>query len=203
MEPIMSLFVEGLSHALAGPFTFSVETGQCLVITGASGSGKTVLLRMIADLDPHQGRVTLDGTDRASITAAEWRRRAALVPARSGWWADIVGEHFSPEHEATWRALGTELTLPNDVFNRAIDEVSTGERQRLALIRALVLEPRLLLLDEPTASLDPVAAQAVETVIAQRRAAGTIVIWVTHSAEQAARVGDMSLRMHAGGMLTA
>jgi ABC-type multidrug transport system ATPase subunit len=199
----MSLFVEGLSHPLAGPFTFSVETGQCLVITGASGAGKTVLLRMITDLDPHLGRVTLDGTDRASITAAEWRRRAALVPARSGWWADTVGEHFAPDREVTWRALGAELILPNDVFNRAIDEVSTGERQRLALIRALLIEPRLLLLDEPTASLDPVATQAVEALIAQRRAAGTTVIWVTHSAEQAARVADVALRMHASGVLTA
>jgi ABC-type multidrug transport system ATPase subunit len=200
---MMSLFVEGLRHPLAGPFTFSVETGQCLVITGASGSGKTVLLRMIADLDPHQGRVTLDGTDRASIIAAEWRRRAALVPARSGWWSDTVGEHFAPDREVTWRALGAELMLPATVFDRPIEEVSTGERQRLALIRALLIEPRLLLLDEPTASLDPVATQAVEALIAQRRAAGTTVIWVTHSAEQAARVGDMSLRMHAGGMLTA
>jgi ABC-type multidrug transport system ATPase subunit len=200
---MMSLFVEGLRHPLAGPFTFSVETGQCLVITGASGSGKTVLLRMIADLDPHQGRVTLDGTDRASIIAAEWRRRAALVPARSGWWSDTVGEHFAPDREVTWRALGAELMLPATVFDRPIEEVSTGERQRLALIRALLIEPRLLLLDEPTASLDPVATQAVEALVAQRRAAGTTVIWVTHSAEQAARVGDMSLRMHAGGMLTA
>ncbi|MGY3232150.1 ABC-type iron transport system FetAB ATPase subunit [Luteibacter sp. HA06] len=199
----MSLIVEGLRNALAGPFNFTVTACQCLTITGPSGSGKTVLLRMIADLDAHEGTVTMDGTDRASITAAEWRRRAALVPARSGWWADSVGEHFAPDREATWRALGAELLLPTAVFDRAIEDVSTGERQRLALIRALLIEPRLLLLDEPTASLDPVATQAVEGLIAQRRAAGTTVIWVTHSAEQAIRVGDVTRQMHAGGVLSA
>jgi ABC-type iron transport system FetAB ATPase subunit len=200
---MMSLFVQGLRHSLAGPFTFGVETGQCLAITGASGSGKSLLLRMIADLDPHEGGVMLDKMDRASMGAADWRRRVTLVPARSGWWADSVGEHFAPDREATWRALGAELMLPTAVFDRAIEDVSTGERQRLALIRALLIEPGLLLLDEPTASLDPVATQAVEVLIAQRRAAGTTVIWVTHSAEQAIRVGDVTRQMHAGGVLSA
>src|ERR1700754_751388 len=103
----MSLFVEGLRNTLAGPFTFTVAAGQCLAITGASGSGKTVLLRMIADLDSHEGRVTFGGIDRASLRAPEWRRLASLVPARSGWWAETVGEHFPPDLEAGRRALAT------------------------------------------------------------------------------------------------
>jgi ABC-type transport system involved in cytochrome bd biosynthesis fused ATPase/permease subunit len=199
----MSLLVEGLRSPLAGPFTFSVPRGQCLAISGASGSGKTVLLRMIADLDPHEGKVTFAGIDRASLSAPEWRRLAGLVPARSGWWAETVGEHFAPEHEATWQALATDLLLPAVLFERSVDEASTGERQRLGLIRALLAEPRLLLLDEPTASLDPASTQAVETVIAKRLAAGATVIWVTHDAAQASRMGSLTLHMHAGGVLAA
>jgi ABC-type iron transport system FetAB ATPase subunit len=197
----MTLFVEGLRNTLAGPFTFTVEAGHCLAITGASGSGKTVLLRMIADLDPHAGRVTFAGIDRASVRATEWRRLASLVPARSGWWADTVSEHFPPEREEAWQSLAAGLLIPQSLFGRSIEEASTGERQRLALVRALIGEPRLLLLDEPTASLDPVSTQAVETAIAQRLAAGTTVLWVTHDAAQAERMGDMTLQMSAGGVL--
>jgi ABC-type iron transport system FetAB ATPase subunit len=198
----MSLFVEGLRSTLAGPFTFTVATGQCLAISGASGSGKTILLRMIADLDPHEGRVTFAGIDRASLTAPNWRRLASLVPARSGWWADTIVEHFPPDRETAWRALAADLLLPAALFERSVDEASTGERQRLGLIRALLAEPDLLLLDEPTASLDPASTQAVEAAIARRLAAGATVIWVTHDAAQATRVGDLAFHMLAGGVLT-
>nr|WP_063574000.1 ATP-binding cassette domain-containing protein [Luteibacter rhizovicinus] len=197
----MSLIVEGLRNTLVGPFTFSVKGGQCLAMTGASGSGKTLLLRMIADLDPNEGRITFAGIDRASLSAPDWRRLVALVPARSGWWADTVAEHFPEDREAEWRALAAALFVPPALFERSIEEASTGERQRLALIRALLAEPRLLLLDEPTASLDPVSTQAVEALIAERLAAGTTVIWVTHDAAQADRVGNLTLHMHAGGVL--
>lgn len=199
----MSLFVEGLHNTLAGPFTFSVAAGQCLAITGASGSGKTLLLRMIADLDPHHGRVVFNGAERASMPAPEWRRLASLVPARSGWWEETVAGHFAAEREGARRVLAADLLLPDILFTRSIEEASTGERQRLALMRALLNEPRLLLLDEPTASLDPVSTQAVEAVISRLRGAGTTVIWVTHDAAQAGRVSDLALRMHPGGVLAA
>jgi ABC-type iron transport system FetAB ATPase subunit len=201
MDPIMSLVVEGLCNALAGPFAFSVPSGQCLAISGASGSGKTVLLRMIADLDPHEGGVTLDGTDRASLPAPDWRRLAGLVPARSGWWGDTVGEHFPRERESEWRELASQLLLAEGLFDRPIEEVSTGERQRLALIRALLAAPRLLLLDEPTASLDPLSTQAVEAQIARRLGEGATAVWVTHDDAQASRMGSFALHMRAGGVL--
>lgn len=199
----MSLFIQGLRNVLAGPFTFSVGSGECLAITGASGAGKTVMLRMIADLDPHEGTVVFDGTDRATLPAPQWRRLAALVPARSGWWDDTVAAHFHPGNEVARRALASDLLLPEALFARSIEEASTGERQRLALMRALLGEPRLLLLDEPTASLDPESTQAVEAVISRRLAAGTTVIWVTHDATQASRIGNTTLHMRTGGALAA
>jgi ABC-type iron transport system FetAB ATPase subunit len=197
----MSLFVEGLRSTLVGPFTFSVPAGQCLAMTGASGVGKSLLLRMIADMDPHEGRVTFAGIDRASLPAPDWRRLAAVVPARSGWWADTVADHFPAERETTWRAFGDELLIPEALFERSVEEASTGERQRLALIRALLAEPRLLLLDEPTASLDPLSTRAVEAMIAKQLAAGATVIWVTHDATQASRVGDLVVEMRTDGIV--
>lgn len=196
----MSLFVEGLRSTLVGPFTFSVRAGQCLAMTGASGVGKSLLLRMIADMDPHEGRVTFAGIDRASLPAPDWRRLASLVPARSGWWADTVADHFPAARETAWRAFGDDLLIPEALFVRSVEDASTGERQRLALIRALLAEPRLLLLDEPTASLDPLSTRAVEAVIAKQLAAGATVVWVTHDAMQANRVGDHVVEMRADGI---
>ena len=76
------------------PTSFSLADGTCVAVKGPSGAGKTLLMRAIADLDPNEGRVTLNGEDRALIPAPLWRRRVIYVPAEPGWWAETVGEHF-------------------------------------------------------------------------------------------------------------
>ena len=74
--------------------SFELADGECVGVRGASGSGKTLLLRAIADLDPNDGIVQLDGRSRADMTAPAWRRLVAYVPAEPGWWAETVGAHF-------------------------------------------------------------------------------------------------------------
>ena len=192
----MGLDVQSLASALAGPFSFQVSTGQCLAISGPSGSGKSLLMRMLADLDPSEGRVLLDGEDRTAMPATQWRQRVSLVPARSGWWSEKVDDHFDPAQANERSLLSKELFLPDSLFLRSIDEASTGERQRLAIIRALLTRPRVLLLDEPTASLDPVTTRAVEALVRRRLQAGMILVLVTHDAAQAERIADMKLHMH-------
>lgn len=194
----MSLDVRALRSHLAGPFSFSVARGQCLAISGASGSGKSVLLRLLADLDPSEGSVSLDGEDRAAMSGVDWRRRVGLVPARSGWWAERVDEHFAAAQASARDALASELFLPSRLFSRPVDEASTGERQRLALVRALLAQPRVLLLDEPTSSLDPLATLAVETLLRRRMAEGLTVVMVTHDASQAERCAEQILHMRDG-----
>ena len=173
------------------PVTLLLSAGECIAVQGPSGAGKTLLLRAIADLDPSEGLVSLDGRDRATIAGPEWRCLVGYVPAEPGWWADTVGEHFSE-----WTAalpLVRELGFPEEARGWPITRLSTGERLRLALIRALMVRPKVLLLDEPTAALDPASMAAVESAIAARIRAGLAVLWITHDADQAQRIAHRLL----------
>jgi phosphate-transporting ATPase len=170
------------------PLSLELSPGRCIAIQGPSGSGKTLLLRAIADLDPSEGAVTLDGQPAMALSAPEWRRRVVYVAAESGWWGERVHEHFG---DLDWlRTQAPELYLPADCADRPVAHLSSGERQRLALLRALELRPRVLLLDEPTAALDAAATAAVESMVATHREGGSMVLWVTHDAAQRGRVGD-------------
>jgi phosphate-transporting ATPase len=118
------------------------------------------------------------------------------VPAEPGWWADTVGEHFSEWTAAL--AFVKALGFPEEARAWPITRLSTGERLRLALIRALMVEPKVLLLDEPTAALDPASVATVESLIATRVRAGLAVLWVTHDAEQVKRVAHRLLVVEGG-----
>jgi len=183
------LEVKSLTSKLFGPLSLTLKDGQCVAILGKSGSGKSLFLRAVADLDPNDGQVLLNGTERARMTAYEWRRKVALVPAESGWWADTVGEHFDKTPEI-FKALLSSLDLPPEILSWQVSRLSTGERQRLALVRALLLQPKVLMLDEPTATLDAQTTARVEAVIRQQLEKGVSVILITHEVQQAARLAD-------------
>lgn len=189
------LTVKGLMTTVGGPAELEVRSGEIVAVRGPSGSGKSLMLRAIADLDPAEGEVALDGTPREAIPAPEWRRRVAYVPAESGWWSDRVRDHFP---EAAGEELVTALGLDPAALDWDVARLSTGERQRLAIARALVLAPEVWLLDEPTGALDAEAAERVERLLTEGRGRGAAILLVTHLAEQAARLGDRTLHMEAG-----
>jgi UDP-glucose/iron transport system ATP-binding protein len=193
-RPLLSV-VDLRTHLLKA-VSFCVAAGECVVIQGPSGSGKTLLLRALADLDPNEGLVCLDGRDRMTMSGPEWRRLVGYVPAEPGWWGATVGEHFTDWAAAL--AVVKELGLPESAESWLIARLSTGERLRLALVRALTVRPKVLLLDEPTAALDPASVRAVEALIAARMRAGLAVLWVTHDAEQARRVAARRLVVDRG-----
>jgi putative ABC transport system ATP-binding protein len=188
--------VRDLHTAILKPASFALSTGECVAIRGPSGAGKTLLLRAIADLDSSQGLVTLDGRDRSTIAAPTWRRLVGYVPAEPGWWAETVGEHFADRAAAA--VFLNNFGFPDETVTWPISRLSTGERLRLALVRALIMRPKVLLLDEPTAALDAASVTAVEALIAAERRAGLAVLWVTHDPSQAGRIADRQLVMEVG-----
>jgi putative ABC transport system ATP-binding protein len=190
------LQIENLSAPGLRPVSFSLGTGECLAVRGPSGGGKTLLLRAIADLDPNSGNVLLDGVDRQAMPAPLWRRRVGYVPAEPGWWADRIGGHFSDWSAAL--SLVQRLGLPAAAKDWLVARASTGERARLALVRALMAAPQVLFLDEPTAALDAASVAAVEALMLERVANGLSVLWVTHDPAQAARVAKRGLLVEGG-----
>ncbi len=184
------LDIQNLKTEIFGPLSLRLAKGECVSIRGKSGAGKSIFLRAIVDLDPNEGHIVLDGVERASIPAYDWRRKIALLPAESGWWADQVGEHFEQAEKA--REFFENLGLPSDVLSWQVRRLSTGEKQRLAIARALSFEPEILLLDEPTAALDPQATEFVEEIMRQQLTSGASIILVTHDAGQAKRMASRS-----------
>lgn len=191
------LRIRGLTRDGLGPIDLDLEAGACTALAGPSGAGKSLLLRAIADLDPNHGQVSLDGTGRDSMLAPAWRQKVGYLAAESGWWEDTVGPHFlDPETSAPLLArLGL---LDAGTFEWPVERLSTGEKQRLALARLLENDPRVLLLDEPTAALDPDTRAAVEHIIKDRLAGGAAVLIVTHDEAQAERLAARRLTMTGG-----
>ena len=190
------LRLRGLRRIGLEPTDLELESGSCIAIEGPSGSGKSLLLRAIADLDPNEGEVSLDGVGRETLPAPEWRRRVTYLSAEPGWWAPRPKDHFQDWQSAT--GLIEELGLSVELGERPLRLLSTGERLRLALARSLLIEPRVLLLDEPTGPLDSEAKAAVEALLRERMRLGVSLLLVTHDAEQAMRLAEYRCRMEAG-----
>ena len=187
------LKIDQLRTPLFGPLSLTVEPGECVAIMGPSGAGKSVFLRAIADLDPNEGDVQLGETLRSLVPAPAWRQMVAMVPAESGWWTDRVRDHFPPD--APGADLIESLGLEKTIISWTVDRLSSGERHRAALARALCRHPEALLLDEPTASLDAATTDLVETLLKGQLAAGLPMIIVTHDAEQAARLAGRTMML--------
>ena len=149
--------------------------------------------------DLHHGDTLLDGAACSSMPAPKWRRMVTYVAAESGWWDERVAAHFSSGTD--FRAQLPAVGIPAEACAWPVARLSTGERQRLALLRALNPEHRVLLLDEPTSGLDAENTRLVEVLLRGRLSTGTAILLVTHDPEQATRMASRHLEVRDGQLV--
>src|SRR5215813_10212572 len=183
--------------------SLTLDAGPRTVIVGPNGAGKSVLIRLCHGLlQPTSGRIVwnspeLPGEPRRQAMVFQrpvMLRRSAL--ANVAYALKLAGVAHV-EREARGRAALRRVGLDH-LANSPARVLSGGEQQRLALARAWALRPEVLFLDEPTASLDPTARQAIESAIDAIRTEGTKIVMITHNLGQARRLGDEVLFLHQG-----
>jgi tungstate transport system ATP-binding protein len=190
------------SETLISGLCFELRPGGTTVLLGASGAGKSLTLRLCHGLlRPSAGTISWNapvrGTQAMVFQRPVMLRRSALANVTYALGLRGIGRAERRARAAT--ALERVGLAP--VACRHARALSAGEQQRLALARAWALEPEVLFLDEPTASLDPTATRAVEEIIRAIRDFGTKIVMTTHDLGQARRFADEVLFLHGGRLV--
>jgi len=194
-----SLGVDIEGRMLFNDVNFSVVSGQMLVITGASGSGKTTLAHTLAGIIvPDRGEVTISGTPLRQLTALA---RPALVPQDFGLVSALTAAETVSlplqvralakdeirDRAANWlSALGLEMCA-----NRTVAELSGGQRQRVAIARSLLIGADVIVMDEPTAELDPDNRALILSLLEDELSRGAVLVVVSHETDVIARADSV------------
>ncbi len=186
--------------------SFKLQTGASTVVLGPNGAGKSLLLRLCHGLiKPNSGTITWRDQNPESVhrwMAMVFQRPVLLrrsAAANIDYALAIKGVPWRSRSDAVHKAL-RDAGLTH-VADRPARVLSGGEQQRLAIARAWASQPQVLLLDEPTANLDPAASYAIEFLIQRIRDNGTRIIMTTHDLAQARRLSDEVLFIHKGRLL--
>lgn len=184
------------------------EPGSVVSVVGPNGAGKSTLLRVMSgERRPDAGSVTQDG--RPILRSdPEWRRRVSVVSHRTGLYLGLTAAEnlrFFAGLNGLPRRGAAEVVAESlasvgaaTLADRRVSTLSRGQAQRVSLARALLSDPRLLLLDEPFAGLDDEAAGLLEGVLAARRDSGCTVLLVTHDLGRAVRLADRIVVLRRG-----
>lgn len=190
---------------LFSDLNLKIGRGELVTIMGASGSGKTTLLRLINRLsEPDSGTILLNSIDICSIQPQELRKKAGMVFQFPVMFQGSARENIAFGMEL-WgesmdiNALAKDAGIPQKLLDADAGRLSGGEKQRVCIARALSTQPELLLLDEPTSSLDSISAQKIEKMLlGLQRDHDLTMVWVTHEKEQADRIGGRRMILKDG-----
>ncbi|WP_319381098.1 ATP-binding cassette domain-containing protein [Thiomicrorhabdus sp.] len=181
---IDGLLTDGMPEAV----DLRVCNRQVWMLSGVSGSGKSRFLKALADLVVHSGSARLQGQSMNAMSAESWRRKVMYFSAETAWWSDRVEAHF--ESQPDENAL-EQLGLDVSIWQKNPDDLSSGEKQRLALLRGLQYQPQVLLLDEITANLDAESTLRTENLLRdylERSEKQAAILWISHSEQQIERM---------------
>jgi ABC-2 type transport system ATP-binding protein len=179
--------------------SFEVRAGEIFGLLGPNGAGKTTTLRMLGGLIlPTSGRVAIDGVEMDHGSAGRLRARIGFLTETPGLWdqltvADNMAVYGRLFDVADWRGAVERGLRRFDLWDRRGDKaalLSKGMKQKLALARALLHDPEIVLLDEPTANLDPRTARSVRDLLLELRTRGRAIIVSTHNLDEVERVAD-------------
>jgi osmoprotectant transport system ATP-binding protein len=193
------------------PLDVALVAEQTTVLIGSSGSGKSTVLRLIAGLiEPDGGEIQIDGTRVGHDTIAGLRLRMGYVIQEGGLFphltaranVELMARHLgrpAAERSARVAELLELARLPADALDRYPAQLSGGQRQRVSLMRALMLDPPVLLLDEPLGALDPMIRAELGADLREIfRTLRKTVVWVTHDLREAAYLADRVLLLSEG-----
>jgi sodium transport system ATP-binding protein len=192
--------------------TFSARDGQITGLLGPNGAGKTTTLRMLYTLlKPDRGRITVDGVD-AALQPLEVRRRLGVLPDARGLYKRLTAReniaYFAQLHGLDAPLIRRrsdaliEALAMQDIAERRVEGFSQGERVKTAIARALVHDPRHIVLDEPSNGLDVIATRSLRDFLRQLKAQGRCVLFSTHIMQEVAALCDRIVII-AGGRVVA
>ncbi|CAO97422.1 iron efflux ABC transporter ATP-binding subunit FetA [Erwinia tasmaniensis] len=178
---------------LLAPVSLTLNKGELLWLTGPSGAGKSTLLKIIASLlNPSSGDVCLNGQRASGIKAEIWRQSVSYVFQTPQLFGRTVFDNLAFPYEIRQQPVERrklydwleKLNLSAEMLDKPVDQLSGGEKQRVALLRNVQFSPQILLLDEVTSALDDANKQAVQQLIEQQLQQGVAAIWISHDGHQ-------------------